>query len=1150
MFYALLGVLLLLSNIWASVGVELFGDSVNDASRDPMALCSPVCGSFDSWSDAMLALSQVSLGNGWVQLMYHTMAAVHHRGGWSYGEAWWVTSGYYTTFFFTVNVVLANLLGALVIEIYIVETEKSKREQSNQDALNDLFDRSAEQGTARNLAKEAFERTHGHLTPLAPDGNGNGENNGSSAASSSSSPSPGGRARASTAAGRPNGSNGNGPGSGGPRRCSSCGTDGGRRSITGLGRSSVSGGSGMGGRRGSSTHARLSCGVSSLRNSVVVCASNVAEAMHATNGLQPGTPGYRASVSNVSSCGGGGAPSPIGGGNRRRSSAEQPSPGGGSAGMGGGGGGRASVMERMHRCSSFGQGANGNGGGGSRDSVRASTRKRMSTYDQRNFEKPMEMAEILTDSVHAKFSKYDTRNAGVISAADCGELLRELGETTLDEAGLALLIAELDADGSGLIDFREFLDWWQHHGMQRVFMRFDKDQSGSIDTEELQALLESLGISLSPSQLQKAQAMLDPDGDGCISWDEYLKWWERFDVQRIFEQYDADGSGAISAHEMQLLCSDLGVHLTWGEVKKALKKLDKDGSASLSFDEFYPWWVSICDLKYESQLVVDYKGGRWEDNLFLQTNKLDALKARQRTALTELARDFKLAQNVVDALSRRLELEMTDGKIAKDGPLSAHDLAAAQAISDALTAGGAGKGGRGKGGGVEQALARSKEMHHEASDGCGSRRDSCQFGAAGGNRGNRGGGRGATAQQPSCVDRASQLLRVGADVLRHPAKLRESVRPSTLLQSMRASRLGSCGEGGEVGCRCSADDGAGGGGGGGLSAGDSGRGSSQEAASNLRQSKAAAGLRQSKGNLRQSKGAQPQGKMVLGGNVKRRPKRNAIAPGGGGGGAGAADGGGGGGGGVGVGGGGGASSDAEDRRRRFPGGGRVSASRSSLVGGGGGGRRSCASVADAESGRGSVESAAGGGRHIGGGGGRGGNSLGSLVETERGSEASERGSLAMAEEAAPATEGDDAPSASGGGGGGGGGAPAFKPSESSMMMGLLRRGSCGASAAIISRAQARGTFGGSRHAAVADEDATPATAATAAAAAAAAAASSASDAPEADAEYFCVGGSAAAAEAGGPAGGPDTVSSFDGGDVPRPPPLDVVSVDSTEQQPA
>jgi Ca2+-binding EF-hand superfamily protein len=236
------------------------------------------------------------------------------------------------------------------------------------------------------------------------------------------------------------------------------------------------------------------------------------------------------------------------------------------------------------------------------------------------------VAEILTDSVHAKFSKYDTSHAGVISTSDCASLLRELGESTVDAAGMARLTEELDADGSGLIDFREFLDWWQHHGMQRVFMRFDHDKSGAIDTHELSELLASLGLRLTPQQLQAAQSLLDPDGDGSISWAEYLKWWERFDVQRIFERYDADGSGAISARELQLLCADLGVHLSKREVKDALKKLDKDGSASLSFEEFFPWWCAISDLKCDSKLVVDYKGGRWEDNLFLHVDKLHQLK--------------------------------------------------------------------------------------------------------------------------------------------------------------------------------------------------------------------------------------------------------------------------------------------------------------------------------------------------------------------------------------------------------------------------------------------------------------------------------------------------------------------------------------------
>ena len=66
------------------------------------------------------------------------------------------------------------------------------------------------------------------------------------------------------------------------------------------------------------------------------------------------------------------------------------------------------------------------------DANRAST-ERHRAYDKNNFEKPMQVAEILTDSVQAKFSKYDRHSAGVISTADCALLLRELGETSIDE---------------------------------------------------------------------------------------------------------------------------------------------------------------------------------------------------------------------------------------------------------------------------------------------------------------------------------------------------------------------------------------------------------------------------------------------------------------------------------------------------------------------------------------------------------------------------------------------------------------------------------------------------------------------------------------------------------------------------------------------
>ena len=489
MFYALLAVLLLLSNVWASIGVELFGPYV---PTDPTADCYPVCGTFASWPDAMLSMSQVWLGNGWVALMYKTMNAMR-AAGWSSPAAWWIPSLFFTSFFFAVNVVLTNLLGALVIEIYIVETEKSKRLRENELAMGKLFDMKTSQAAelvARNSTKKLAN------APAAASGKMTVTSRRASKSFHSK--------RAGT-----------GLDTGGARR-------GLARGLSGLGEK-----------------VHLKPGLEHACSRAAGLCKDLNNALHQGNGggTKASRQGSNASLASAASAAFG-PPTPS----------------------------KAA------------------------DANRASTERR--GYDKDNFEKPMQVAEILTDSVQAKFSKYDRNHAGVISTADCALLLRELGETSIDEEGMSKITLELDADNSGRIDFREFLDWWQHHGMQRVFMRFDRDQSGSIDTGELVELLKSLGLQLSDSQLEAAKTLLDPDGDGSITWAEYIKWWERFDVQRIFEQYDTDGGGDINGHELQLLCADLGVHLSKKEVREALKKLDKDGSSSLSFDEFFPWWCA------------------------------------------------------------------------------------------------------------------------------------------------------------------------------------------------------------------------------------------------------------------------------------------------------------------------------------------------------------------------------------------------------------------------------------------------------------------------------------------------------------------------------------------------------------------------------
>jgi len=57
------------------------------------------------------------------------------------------------------------------------------------------------------------------------------------------------------------------------------------------------------------------------------------------------------------------------------------------------------------------------------------------------------------------------------------------------------------------------------------FMKFDSDQSGAIDKDELAELSATLGNKLSNENLDKAMTDLDMNGDGVIDLDEFARWY-------------------------------------------------------------------------------------------------------------------------------------------------------------------------------------------------------------------------------------------------------------------------------------------------------------------------------------------------------------------------------------------------------------------------------------------------------------------------------------------------------------------------------------------------------------------------------------------------------------------------------------------------
>ena len=59
--------------------------------------------------------------------------------------------------------------------------------------------------------------------------------------------------------------------------------------------------------------------------------------------------------------------------------------------------------------------------------------------------------------------------------------------------------------------------------MEKVFKRFDEDGSESIDKIEFVVGLRTLGIEITNKEADSLWPMFDYDGDGLISWNEFLQ---------------------------------------------------------------------------------------------------------------------------------------------------------------------------------------------------------------------------------------------------------------------------------------------------------------------------------------------------------------------------------------------------------------------------------------------------------------------------------------------------------------------------------------------------------------------------------------------------------------------------------------------------
>merc|ERR1712232_1551752 len=93
------------------------------------------------------------------------------------------------------------------------------------------------------------------------------------------------------------------------------------------------------------------------------------------------------------------------------------------------------------------------------------------------------------------------------------------------------MISDIDTDGSGNIDFQEFLEMMTAKMSQKdsreeilkAFRLFDDDETGKNSFKNLKRVAKELGERMTDEELQEMIDEADRDGDGEVNEEEFLR---------------------------------------------------------------------------------------------------------------------------------------------------------------------------------------------------------------------------------------------------------------------------------------------------------------------------------------------------------------------------------------------------------------------------------------------------------------------------------------------------------------------------------------------------------------------------------------------------------------------------------------------------
>jgi calmodulin len=128
------------------------------------------------------------------------------------------------------------------------------------------------------------------------------------------------------------------------------------------------------------------------------------------------------------------------------------------------------------------------------------------------------------------FQIFDKDQDGMILTKELGTVMRGLGQNLSDNE-LAQMILDVDENGDGTIDFKEFLgiiaeklkSTGNKQELIEAFKLIDKDGLGALPVYQFRYLMSNSGENIEEEEIDEMIKEADVDGDGTINFDELIR---------------------------------------------------------------------------------------------------------------------------------------------------------------------------------------------------------------------------------------------------------------------------------------------------------------------------------------------------------------------------------------------------------------------------------------------------------------------------------------------------------------------------------------------------------------------------------------------------------------------------------------------------